>query len=157
VLDVGTGEGFLAFKVAARGVRVLGIDNGCFEYSKDSIRQARKEAQQHGGDVEFREAAVSDLAELNGSFDYVVSSQAIHCMDNQEACLRAVRDLLAPGGQFLCMDFAIGIRGFFAHGFHGFLAISREEWEQYLPGCGFEGVQVHEVQDYLVVAARKPR
>lgn len=156
VLDVGTGKGFLAMKIAARGMWVLGVDSACFEYSEDSIDQAREEARQYDGNVEFRQVAVRDLAHLNGSFDYVVSSQAIHCMDDQQGCLRAVCDLLVPGGQFLCMDFAVGLRGFLVHGFHSFLAISREEWEQYLPDCGFEQIEIHHVDDYLVVSARKP-
>ncbi|MCK4374958.1 MAG: class I SAM-dependent methyltransferase, partial [Candidatus Brocadiae bacterium] len=60
VLDVGTGEGFLAFKLAERGYRVLGIDSGSFDYSKDSIRSAVEKAQSYAGEVEFRQASVAD-------------------------------------------------------------------------------------------------
>ena len=156
VLDVGTGEGFLAFKIAERGSAVLGIDAGSFDYSKDSIEKATEQAKSQGGTVEFRQADVTQLSELNSSFDYVVSSQAIHCMEDQDACLRAIHGLLKAGGLFLCVDFAVGLRGFFRHGFHGFLAISREEWARLLPECGFEAVRAEPVGDYLVVAAQKP-
>jgi len=155
VLDVGTGEGFLAFKLAEQGFSVLGIDSGAHDYSKDSIEKAKERARTRGGRAEFQKADVTQLTELQSTFDYVVSSQAVHCMNDQWACLRAIHRLLKPGGRFLCVDFAVGLKGFLAHGFHDFLAISREEWEELLRQCGFQGVQIYEIDDYMVVEARK--
>jgi len=155
VLDVGTGEGFLAFKLADRGYRVLGIDSGNFDYSKDSIRSAVEKAASRGGEVEFRETSVADLVGTHGSFDYVVTSQAIHCMQDQRQGVDAIYRLLKPGGAFLCMDFLVGLEGFLHHGWHSFLAISREEWRQLLPQFGFDEVACHKTGDYLVVRARK--
>ena len=86
VLDVGTGEGYLAFKVAERGCRVLGIDSGSLDYSKDSIKAAREEAESRGGQVEFMRESVTSLQGMDGRFDCVVSSQAIHCMEDQLQC-----------------------------------------------------------------------
>lgn len=156
VLDVGTGEGFLAFKLAERGYRVLGIDSGSFDYSKDSIRSAVEKAASRGGEVELRETSVTDLAGTHESFDYVVTSQAMHCMKDQRQCLEAIYRLLKPGGALLCMDFLAGLEGFLHHGWHSFLAISREEWRQLLPQCGFEEPGCHKAGDYLVVRALKP-
>jgi len=155
VLDVGTGEGFLALKAADEGYRVLGIDSGDFDYSKDSIRSAIEKAKSRGGDVEFREVSVADLVGTHEGFDYVVTSQAMHCMKDQGRCLEAVHRLLKPGGAFLCMDFLVGLEGFMHHGWHSFLAISRQEWRQVLPQRGFEEVSCHKVFDYLLVRARK--
>ena len=155
VLDVGTGEGFLAFKLADKGYRVLGIDSGSFDYSKDSIQSAVEKAASRGGEIEFRETSVAHLAETGESFDYVVTSQAIHCMNDQIQCLEEINRLLKPGGTFLCMDFLVGLEGFLEHGWHSLLAISREEWQQILPRCGFDEVGCHKAGDYLVVRARK--
>ena len=155
VLDIGTGAGFLAFKLAEQGLRVLGVDSGSFDYSKDSIEQAKREAESRGGRVEFRRSDVMALNERPESFDYVVSSQALHCMRDQPSCLQAAYRLLKPGGKFVCMDFSVGLKGFLRHGFHGFLAISAEEWEALLPKCGFEEVQMYPMDDYLVVEAHK--
>lgn len=155
VLDVGTGEGYLALKVAQRGFKVLGIDCCDLDYSKHSIQKAREKAEQTPN-VEFRVADVRSLRGLNGAFDFVVASQAVHCLKAQRTCIRAIRKLLKPGGQFLASDFAIGRLGFFAHGFHVFLAISREEWLEILPNCGFVDVAIHDVDDYCVVQARRP-
>jgi len=156
VLDVGTGEGFLSFKVAERGSSVLGIDSGSFDYSKDSIKKAKDQAQSHGGTIEFRQADVARLSKLNSSFDYVVSSQAIHCMKDQRICLLAIYDLLKPGGHFLCLDFGVGLKGFLCHDFHSFLALSRVEWARLLPEFGFKDVRIDPVGGYLVINAQKP-
>jgi ubiquinone/menaquinone biosynthesis C-methylase UbiE len=156
VLDVGTGEGFLARKLARRGFRVLGIDSGAFDYSKDSIEKARKGVGSDNGRLEFRRADVTELPRPRGGFDYVVSSQAVHCMEDQPKCLEAIYHLLKPGGRFLAVDFLVGREGFFAHGFHCFLAISREEWADLLPAVGFDDIRMHKVKNYLVVEARRP-
>ncbi len=156
VLDVGTGEGFLAFKVAEEGCRVLGIDSGSFDYSKDSIETATQKAESQGGQVEFRQTPVANLRGMDGTFDCVVTSQAIHCMKDQFRCIEAIYGHLKPGGMFLCMDFLVGLEGFLHHGWHAFLAISRKEWEGLLPQCGFEEPRTYKTGDYLVVSARKP-
>jgi len=155
ILDVGTGGGFLALKLAQKGFRVLGIDSGSFDYSKDSIQQAQQQAYSEGGNVEFRQADIGQLAEPDDTFDYVVSSQAMHCMQDQVACLQATHRLLKPGGRFLCIDFLVGLKGFLGHGWHCFLAISREEWVELLLENGFCNVCMYEVDDYLLVEAQK--
>jgi len=151
VLDVGTGQGFLAFKLAQQGFRILGIDSACFDYSKDSIQKAQEQATAQGGNVEFRHADIGELAEPDNSFDYVVSSQAVHCMRNQAECLEAIHRLLKPAGRFLCIDFLVGLQGFLSHGFHCFLAISREEWVELLLEHGFGNVRMYELDDYLLI------
>ena len=156
VLDVGTGEGFLARKLARRGFRVLGIDSGAFDYSKDSVERARQGVGSDSGRLEFRRADVTELPRPRGGFDYVVSSQAVHCMKDQPKCLEAIYHLLKPGGRFLALDFLVGREGFFAHGFHCFLAIPREEWAELLPAIGFDDIHMYKVKNYVVVDARRP-
>jgi len=157
VLDVGTGEGFMAFKIAAKGFGVMGIDSGRFEYSKNSIEKARESTvSAMSKHIEFRRADVTRLRGMDGAFDYVVASQAVHCMNKQTRCLRAIHQLLKPSGRFISADFSVGVSGFLKHGFHCFLAISREEWEKLLPQCGFEQPRMYEMDDFIVVQARKP-
>jgi SAM-dependent methyltransferase len=155
VLDVGTGDGFLARRLAKRGFRVLGIDSGAFHYSKDSIEKARQDVGSDNKRLEFRRADVTKAPRPRRGFDYVVSSQAVHCMKNQHKCLRAIHRLLKHGGRFLSLDFLVGMEGFRAHGFHCFLAMPREEWEQFLPAVGFDDIHTQKVRDYLIVDARK--
>jgi 2-polyprenyl-3-methyl-5-hydroxy-6-metoxy-1,4-benzoquinol methylase len=155
VLDVGTGEGYLALQVARAGYRVLGIDSGCFDYSSTSLQTARRQAAPMGGRIQFRRASVAGLKGMAGSFDYVVSSQAMHCMADQEAALRAVHELLKPHGRFLCMDFRVGSRRFLREGWHSLLAISREEWPAILRRCGFCEPDCHVASDYLIVQSSR--
>jgi SAM-dependent methyltransferase len=155
VLDVGTGEGFLAWRLARQGFRVLGIDSGAFDYSKDSIEKAQQSAGSDAGRLRFRKADVTRLSRPSGGFDFVVASQAVHCMKHQHKCLRAIHGLLKPGGRFLSLDFLVGLEGFLEHGFHCFLAISREEWAELLPSIGFDDLHMAKVKDYVIVDARK--
>jgi ubiquinone/menaquinone biosynthesis C-methylase UbiE len=157
VLDVGTGEGYLTFKLAEAGFKVLGIDSGDFSYSKDSIQKATEKINgEKNYEIEFRVADVKGLTGMEKTFDYVVASQAIHCMKDQSGCLEAIYHLLKPGGKFISADFLIGLCGFFAHGFHCFLALSKEEWERIFMKCGYTDVNLYEVNDYCVVEAQKP-
>ena len=153
-LDVGTGEGSLAFRLAGVGFRVLGIDSSEFDYSKDSIKKAT-ESGRGKPDVDFQTMDVKDL-EMEGAFDYVVSNQAVHCMQDQRGCISAVFRLMKKGGMLVVSDFRIGLKGFFAHGFHSFLALSEEAWKDMLPACGYADVRIHRVRDFYVVEARKP-
>jgi len=157
VLDVGTGEGYLAFRLAEAEFKILGIDSSDYDYSKESIQKANEKINgKENHNIEFRVADVKKLASLENTFDYVVTSQAVHCMRDQSGCLEAIYCLLKPGGRFISADFLIGLRGFFAHGFHCFLALSKEEWEQILAKCGYTRVNIHEVNDFCVVEAQKP-
>jgi len=158
VLDVGTGEGYLAFKLADVGYKVLGIDSTNFGYSKESIQKANEKIDaEKNYDIEFRVADVKELASVENVFDYVVASQAVHCMKDQSGCLKAIYHLLKPGGRFISADLLIGIIGFYAHGFHCFLALSKEEWEQMLLECGYTNLKIHEVNDFCIVEAQKPQ
>jgi SAM-dependent methyltransferase len=154
VLDVGTGEGYLALKIADAGFQVLGIDSSAFDYSRDSVAKAQQQADSNPN-VHFRSEDVRDM-EGREVFDYVVSSQATHCMGNQMGCIASIYRLLKEGGLLIASDFLVGLGGYFAHGFHCFLALSKEEWREVLAECGYADVRIHEVGDFCVVEARKP-
>jgi len=155
VLDVGTGQGYLALKLAEAGFQVTGIDSEELDYAKDSIKQAIEAARERQGAIEFRRINVTRLRSRN-AFDYVVSSLAVHCMQSPPACLRAIYRLLKPSGMFVCLDHTVGLLGFLHHGFHSFLALSAEEWRQELKECGFEQVRIHDLEDFCIVEAIKP-
>lgn len=155
VLDVGTGEGYLAFRIAEAGFKVLGIDSGNYDYSKDSIKKAI-EKKERKSDIEFKVADVKNLTDMENSFDYVVSSQAVHCMKDQKGCISAIYSLLKTGGKFICSDLSISLLGFLHHGFHSFLALSEEEWKSFLEKCGYINVKIHSVDDFCVVEGEKP-
>jgi len=105
VLDVGTGEGYLAFKVAEAGFKVIGIDSSDYDYSKDCIRKAIEKLDNQS-DIEFRVTDVRNLTNMKdrkpkasvseaNTFNYVVSSQAVHCMRDQGGCIEAIYSFLS--------------------------------------------------------------
>ena len=155
VLDVGTGEGYLAFKIAEAGFKVIGIDSSDYDYSKNSIQKAIEKLN-NKSDIEFRVADVRNMTNMEDTFDYVVSSQAIHCMKDQGGCIEAIYSLLKENGKLVCSDFSIGLLSFLHHGFHSFLALSAEEWLKILTKCGYINVKVHSVNDFCVAEGQKP-
>src|SRR5579875_1338742 len=65
VLDIGCNAGFYSFEMKRRGAaRVLGLDT-----DPGYLRQARFAAEVNGLDVEFRQLAVWQIAELGEKFD----------------------------------------------------------------------------------------
>ncbi|MBV6700665.1 bifunctional 2-polyprenyl-6-hydroxyphenol methylase/3-demethylubiquinol 3-O-methyltransferase UbiG [Kitasatospora aureofaciens] len=98
-LDVGCGDGLLAWKLAGRAQHVLGVDK-----SPQMIAAARERA-----------AGRSDLAFATGDFlaldlpaadyDFICSVSAIHHMDFESALVR-MRELLRPGGVLVVVGLA---------------------------------------------------
>lgn len=102
-LDVGCGDGLLAVKLAARAREVVAVDP-----SPDMIALARRRVAAARPEVDFVQgdflAAVASTLLEPGTFDFVCSVTAIHHMDFDRA-LRAMADLVAPGGKL----FVVGI------------------------------------------------
>ncbi len=108
VLDVGAFDGFYSFLAAARGAsRVVAIDN---EQYVDWV-QARFGVELSGGAgfravaelveslVEYRCMDALDVRELHERFDVVLCFGILHRVTDPIALLRALADVLAPGGE----------------------------------------------------------
>jgi ubiquinone/menaquinone biosynthesis C-methylase UbiE len=104
VIDVGCGTGkvpIVAAKIVLPGGKVIGVDA-----SAEMIVIARKRARHADVDVEFRRAAMEDLPFPDGSFDVVLSCQALHHVP-REAKFQALSEMwriLRPGGRLLLLD-----------------------------------------------------
>ena len=95
VLDLGCGCGAHCMEYARRGARrVLGVD-----ISEKMLSAARRENAHPR--VEYRRMAMEDIAELDERFDIVVSSLAIHYVEDYAGLVRQVYALLNPGGAFV--------------------------------------------------------
>src|SRR5437899_4768870 len=108
VLDVGAFDGFYSFLAEARGARrVVAIDN---EQYVDWVR-ARFGVTLTGGAafraiagllasrVEYRRMDVLDVRELGECFDVALCFGILHRVTEPIALLRALADVLAPGGE----------------------------------------------------------
>ncbi len=89
-LDVGCGAGLLAEPLARLGAKVTGIDA-----APEVIAVARDHAAGQGLEVDYRHAAVEDVA---GRFDLVTSMEVIEHVADPRAFLARLAARLAPGG-----------------------------------------------------------
>jgi hypothetical protein len=50
----------------------------------------------------------------------------------------------------------VSVLGFQRHGFHCFLALTREEWVEMLLERRFVNIRMHEMDDFVLIEAQKP-
>ena len=99
VLDVGTGPGFYAIILAARGYAVTAVD-----FSAQMLAEARRNAGQLAERIDFRQMDAHALDFPDESFDVIVTRNLTWNLSDP---LRAYRDwlrVLRPGGAMLVFD-----------------------------------------------------
>ncbi|MBN1484622.1 MAG: methyltransferase domain-containing protein [Chloroflexia bacterium] len=94
LLDLGVGTGRLALPLAARGLRVTGID-----LSRPMLEALR--AKEGPGRLPLVEADVVHLPFAGGAFQAVLAVYLFHLVGGWRAALAEARRVLAPGGCFL--------------------------------------------------------
>jgi ubiquinone/menaquinone biosynthesis C-methylase UbiE len=101
VVDVATGTGFVAFRLAELGHDVIGVDT-----STAMLDVARRTAAEHSqrSNLEFRVGA-AELTDLTGApFDAVVSRHLLWTLPDPERTIGAWREMVRPGGSILAID-----------------------------------------------------
>lgn len=122
VVDVGCGTGNLSFAVlsAQPAARVTGLDPDA-----DALRRAARKARRRGVGLTLVQGYADRLPAQDASLDHVVSSLALHHLeeDGRSAFARDALRALRPGGTVTIADFGgpssdAGDGGHHAHG-HG--------------------------------------
>ena len=98
-LDIGCGTGRFAHELAARGVRVWGVDA-----SAEMLAEAKAKAVPGGG---FKQAPAEDLPFKDAWFDAAVLRQSVHLVE-RPAAFREARRVLVPGGRLAVASFHPG-------------------------------------------------
>ena len=93
VLDVGCGGGLIAEPLARMGADVVGIDA-----SDRNIGTAAAHAAESGLAIDYRCAAVEDLAAAGERFDAVLALEVIEHVADRELFLAACAAVCRPGG-----------------------------------------------------------
>lgn len=95
VLDIGCGAGDLSYTLSRAGFTVTGID-----FSEEAIRACRlRFADSVAADrLSFRR---DDLFQIDEKFDLVVMMEVLEHIEDDLGALKAVHDLLSPGGTVL--------------------------------------------------------
>jgi len=103
LLDIGTGPGWLLFRLHARcpALRLIGID-----ISPGMVAQGRRNAAHAGASdrIEFCHGSANQLPFPDASFDVVVSTGSFHHWKDRVAGLNEVHRVLRPGGRALIYD-----------------------------------------------------
>ncbi len=95
ILDLGCGTGKHDRKLVEKGARkVVGID-----LSNNMINEAMKNT--HSDKIEYKVMSMQDIDKLDMKFDLVVSSLAIHYIEDYDGLCKKVYNLLVDGGKFI--------------------------------------------------------
>jgi SAM-dependent methyltransferase len=95
ILDVGTGEGQVARRLAAHGAGpVIGLD---------PTRAQLRAATSRGGGVRYARAAAERLPVATASIDAVVACLVFEHLPDHGAPLREIARVLRPGGRFVLL------------------------------------------------------
>jgi ubiquinone/menaquinone biosynthesis C-methylase UbiE len=118
VLDVGCGTGNLSFSVlrAVPGAAVTGHDP-----DDAALRIAARKAGRRGVRLSLVQGYADRLLPEDGSVDHVVSSLALHHVDDagREGFGREAHRVLRPGGRVTIVDFGAPDHGHGGHGHKG--------------------------------------
>jgi len=105
VLDLGCGDGIVTRELLSvdSSIRATLIDG-----SRDMLDHAKRRLSEFS-DIRYREASFQDVIEGDlqlGSFDFIVSSLAIHHLPfgGKAGLFHKIHSLLSPGGYFLNID-----------------------------------------------------
>jgi len=105
VLDMATGTGAVALKVAQRpGARVVGAD-----VTRPMLVQAKARAAREGPSprLELVECTAEAVPFTDGAFDAVIFTYLLRYVSDVPSTLRELARVLRPGGIMLSLDFAV--------------------------------------------------
>lgn len=99
-LDLATGTGDIAFALADRGARVVGLD-----VTPRMVELARAKCPAHREAPSFLVGDMLALPFPDGSFDVVTVGYGLRNVPDLVAAVDEIRRVLKPGGQILSLDF----------------------------------------------------
>jgi ubiquinone/menaquinone biosynthesis methyltransferase len=114
-LDLAAGTGDIAFAVAARGARTIGLDITHRMLQLAHLRQGSHLRQGFGGQdggqasrqgrVEFITGDMTSLPFGSASFDLVTTGYGLRNVPDLDAAIDEIARVLKPGGRLLSLDF----------------------------------------------------
>ncbi|NBD95729.1 MAG: methyltransferase domain-containing protein [Gammaproteobacteria bacterium] len=94
ILDVATGTGWTARRLAEQGSETTGVD-----IATDMLADARARASARGLEIEFREGDAEALPFDDGSFDAVISTFGVMFVQQPESAAAELARVCRPGGR----------------------------------------------------------
>ena len=99
ILDVGTGPGIVAFRLAELGHDVTGVD-----LSEEMLKNARENAAKFNLPVEFRHGDAENLPFEDESFDTVINRAVLWTISNPEKAIAEWWRVLKSDGKLVIID-----------------------------------------------------
>ncbi|MBO4299564.1 MAG: class I SAM-dependent methyltransferase [Clostridia bacterium] len=130
VLEVATGPGLLAKKVAPYAKTMLATD-----YSAGMIAEAMK--GEIPANLRFEVADAAALPYAGDSFDAVIISNALHVMPEPEKALREIDRVLKPGGLLIAPNFVEHKGTFTSRVWSGILKLAGIRFERQWSGTEY--------------------
>lgn len=152
VLDLGTGTGRYAIRLAAQGADVVALDQ-----SEAMLAVAQQAATQAGVQIQFRRHSLDlDLPYKSSSFDLVLAALVLCHVENLAHVAQEAYRLLSPGGHIMVTDFhpaviAAGWRTQFTRPDGTYLLpTARHTRDHYLTALREAGFRIQAIQEALV-------
>lgn len=105
VADIGSGSGFLAFKMVERGARVLCVD---VDERFLAYILGKRDALGLSDKIELRTSPYERPALNTNEADLIITVNTYHHIEDRVSYFRHVRDALVAGGQLIVVDFKEG-------------------------------------------------
>jgi ubiquinone/menaquinone biosynthesis C-methylase UbiE len=140
ILDIGCGGGATLQRLLKRSKnsKVYGID-----ISDESIKKAKEVNEKElGKSVFIEKGSATELPYADRCFDLVTAVETVYFWPELPKCLKEVRRVLKPGGQFAIMVEVIETDSMWTNIVKGMTAYSPEQLKDMLDTAGFADTQV---------------
>jgi ubiquinone/menaquinone biosynthesis methyltransferase len=104
-LDLASGTGDIAFAVAARGAKAIGLDITHRMLQLAHLRQGYGGRARSAAHVEFITGDMTSLPFISASFDLVTTGYGLRNVPDLNAAIDEIARVLKPGGRLLSLDF----------------------------------------------------
>ena len=141
MLDIGCGGGATLKRLLKRsgGAKVYGID-----ISEESVEKARRvNAKVLDKQVFVTQGSAEKLPYEDGKFDLVTAVETVYFWPNLPGCLKEVKRVLKPEGQFAIMVEVIENDSMWTDIVKGMTAYSPEQLKKLLDDAGFIQTEIH--------------
>ena len=141
MLDIGCGGGATLKRLLKRseGAKVYGID-----ISEESVAKARRvNAKVLDKQVFVTQGSAEKLPYEDGKFDLVTAVETVYFWPNLPDCLKEVKRVLKPEGQFAIMVEVIENDSMWTDIVKGMTAYSPEQLKKLLDDAGFIQTEIH--------------